>query len=217
MNFILSAVVALSAIFASAHGAADVKRDFNIDSSSSSSSSFYDSSSSSSSSSYAPSYSSSSSSSSSYSSSYSSGNTRSECAKALSDILEQAPSPAKLYFQSLEQKIKAQAALWLNPATRADTAALFAKQYGVGVNMADAFGKIIYGLSPFSYVQFPETAKSWALNNAAIGRANTYTFYSFHLWDKNTGEFLDIGLDQTNSKLPLNQYCFRKAGLNRLN
>lgn len=212
MNFILSAAVAFSAIFASAHGATEAKRRFNIESSSSSSaSSFYDSSSSSSSSSYAPSYSSSS------SSSYYSGNSQSECAKALSDILAQAPNAAKLYFAGLESKIRAQADLWLNPATRSQTAANFALQYGVGVNMADAMGEIIYGNGPFTYVQFPETAKSWALNNAALARANAFTFYAFHLWDKNTGEFLDIGLDQSNFRLPLNQYCFRKAGLNRLN
>ena len=218
-----SALLLASSVFA---GVFAGKEDFSFDSSSSSSfgslSSVSSRSSRSLSSSSAPSVSF-------YESSFSSDSSSSECFntsvcdQALKDVTASPNGPAYAYFVGLQKRVQKQAALWFNPSTQAEAINNFANQYNVQVHIADAFGTITYRVpastnpSAFTQVQFPEVAKSWALNTGVMNQGtNGVTYFSFPLFDHKTAQFLQVALAQSTSVLPKNQLCFRKPRLNRL-
>ena len=191
----------------------------------------YDSSSSSfgfeSSSSAYPSYSSSSSSSSydivascSSSSSYdSSSSYPNVCLPALKDIVGQVNQIAVNYFSPFEVTIRRQSALWFSAATRNQAIAAFAQQFGVNVFVTDALDKTIYPVNaaenPTDFFIYPDQIRAWALNQGSTNRDGSSSYYTFVMFDS-FGEMMSVTLSQLNANMPLNQYCFRKAKLNRL-
>ncbi len=140
------------------------------------------------------------------------------CRQALKNIEAQPKGAAFAYFSSLEKRIRKQSALWLNPNTQVEAVENFATQYGVQVSLSTAFGQITYPTDAAAEnVNFAEVYRSWALNSAVLNQSGSgRTYYAFHIFDKKTAEFIEIGLSQATNALPKNQLCFRKAGLNRL-